>query len=56
MKQITAILNDGSRMCYKIVPDDFDVKAWTERRKYNFPLLGILQIIVETLPKDSEPH
>jgi hypothetical protein len=49
MKQIIAILRDGSRKCYKIVPDDFDVVAWTEKRKYNFPLLGILQIIVETI-------
>jgi len=50
MKQITATLRDGSQMCYKIVPDDFDVEAWTEKRKYNFGMLGILKITVETLP------
>ena len=54
MKQITAILRDGSRMCYKIVPDDFDVEAWTEKRKYNFGMLGILKITVETLPQKTK--
>ena len=49
MKQITAILHDGSRMCYKIVPDDFDVEKYFEKRKYNFKMLGIKSIKVEMI-------
>jgi hypothetical protein len=49
MKQIIAILKDGSRMCYKIVADDFDVETWAKKRKENFRLLGIVSIEVETI-------
>ena len=47
MKQIIATLRDGSQLCYKIVPDDFDIEEWSEKRQYNFPLLGIESIRIE---------
>jgi hypothetical protein len=59
MKQIIAILKDGSRLCYKIVADDFNVEAWAEKRKENFRLLGIVSIKVEgirNLPSDTAPR
>jgi hypothetical protein len=56
MKQIIAIIRDGSRLVYKTVPDDFDVNSWARRRKHNFHLLGITDIQVEPDPTDTEPH
>jgi hypothetical protein len=54
MKQIIVILRDGSQMCHKIVPDDFDVEEWTEKRKHHLPLLGIERIVVETIEMSDE--
>lgn len=47
MKQINAILKDGSRQHFRLVSDDFDVEDWTKRMRNNFVLLGIKEIIVE---------
>jgi hypothetical protein len=51
MKQIIAILGDGTQMIHKTVSDDFDVEAWAEKRKHNFQQLGIKAIKIETIPQ-----
>jgi hypothetical protein len=50
MKQIIATLGDGSQIIHKIVPDDFDVGAWAEKRRYNFQQLNITSIKIERIP------
>lgn len=49
MKLIYAIMNDGSQILHKTMPDDFDVEEWAEKRKWNFELLGIKSIRVEVV-------
>jgi hypothetical protein len=51
MKQIIAILGDGSQVTYKTVPDDFDVEKWAEKRKHNFQQLGIKSIRIKIIPQ-----
>lgn len=50
MKQIIVTLKNGSEICHKTVPDDFDVEAWAKKRKENFRLLGIVDIKIEQIP------
>ena len=47
MKLIYAMMEDGSQILHKTMPDDFDVEEWAEKRKWNFQLLGIKSIRVE---------
>ena len=53
MKQIIAILRDGSTVCYKVVADDFDVEKYFEKRKHNFEMLGIESIEVSDFIPDA---
>ncbi len=50
MKRIIVTMLDGTRECYKIVEDDFDVADWAKKREDHFHALGIDFRHVESIP------